>query len=170
MLSLSLSLSLSLHHHHHHSVSKFERNIKNPKSGGVALLALQRHSSLPVAITEALIKTFVLLKPDIHCLCKKCRSRSVCFWRMMILICTVYHSVCEFTSTIWIKDSDWLTIRSGRVILIYSAWQGLSYLSRKVRKRCAPRGDSDQPLHSIIFTKRGCTSWSESSLSIHVSR
>ena len=46
--------------------------------------------------------------------------------RLLIWICTVCHSVCEFISTIWIKESDWLTIRSGRSILNYSAWQGLS--------------------------------------------
>ena len=60
------------------------------------------------------------------CLCKQCRSRSVVFWRsQLIWICTVCHSVCEFISTIWIKESDWLTVRSGHGILIYSAWQGL---------------------------------------------
>ena len=57
--------------------------------------------------------TLVLLKPDIPCLCKQCRSRSVGFWRsQMIWICTVCHSVCEFIATIRIKESDWLTIRS----------------------------------------------------------
>ena len=30
------------------------------------------------------------------------------------------HLVCDFVSTTWIKQSDWLTIRSGRDILIYS--------------------------------------------------
>ena len=39
------------------------------------------------------------------------------------------HSVYEFISTIWIKESDWLTIRSGCGILIYSAGQGLILLS-----------------------------------------
>ena len=38
---------------------------------------------------------------------------------------TVCHSVGEFISTFWIKTADWLMIRSGRGILIYSAWQGL---------------------------------------------
>ena len=41
--------------------------------------------------------TFVLLNPDIPCLCKQYRSRSVGFWRsQLIWICTVCHWVCEF--------------------------------------------------------------------------
>ena len=60
------------------------------------------------------------------CLCKHCRSRSVGFFRsQLIWICTVYHEVCEFLSTIWIKWSDWLKIRNGCGIIIYSAGQGL---------------------------------------------
>ena len=36
--------------------------------------------------------TLVLLNPDIPCLCKQCRSRSVGFWRsQLIWICTVWH-------------------------------------------------------------------------------
>ena len=71
--------------------------------------------------------TLVLLNPDIPCLCKQCRSRSVGFWRsQLIWICTVCHQVCEFIANIWIKQSDWLKIRSRRGILIYSAWQGLN--------------------------------------------
>ena len=70
--------------------------------------------------------TLVLLNPDIPCLCKQCRSRSVGFWRnQLIWICTVCHYVCEFISTIWIKWSDWLKIGSGHGILNYSAGQGL---------------------------------------------
>ena len=70
--------------------------------------------------------TLVLLHPDIPCLCKQCRSRSVGFWRsQLIWICTVCHYVCEFIATIRIKWSDWLKIRSGCGILIYSAGQGL---------------------------------------------
>ena len=41
-------------------------------------------------------------------------------------ICTVCHQVCEFIAAIQIKQSDWLKIRSGCDILIYSAGQGLS--------------------------------------------
>ena len=48
----------------------------------------------------------------------QCRSRSVGFFRsQLIWICTVCHSVCEFISRIWIKESDWLTIRSGHLNL-----------------------------------------------------
>ena len=48
--------------------------------------------------------TLVLLVPDMPCLCKQCRSRSVGFFRsQLIWICTVYQSVCEFVSTTWIK-------------------------------------------------------------------
>ena len=58
-----------------------------------------------------------------------CRSRSVGFWRsQLIWICTVCHQVHEFMSTIWIKRSDWLTIRSGCGISIYSAGQELMQL------------------------------------------
>ena len=70
--------------------------------------------------------TLVLPNLDISCLCKQCRARSVGFWRsQLIWICTVWHSVCEFIATTWIKPSDWLKIRSGHGILIYSTWQGL---------------------------------------------
>ena len=73
----------------------------------------------------------VLLNPDISCLCKQCRSRSVGFWRSQLnWICTVCHEVCEFISTILIKWSDWLKIGSGLGILIYSAGQGLIDLSK----------------------------------------
>ena len=43
--------------------------------------------------------TLVLLNPDIPCLCRQCRSTSL----QLIWICTVCHSVCEFTPTTWIK-------------------------------------------------------------------
>ena len=62
-------------------------------------------------------------------LCKQCRSRSVGFFRsQLIWICTVCHLVCEFILTTKIEQSDWLKIRSGHGILIYSASQGLSNL------------------------------------------
>ena len=68
----------------------------------------------------------VLLNPDIPCLCKQCRSRSVGFWRsQLIWIFTVCHLVCVFISTTRIKSSDWLKMGSGCGILIYSAWQWL---------------------------------------------
>ena len=66
--------------------------------------------------------TLVLLNPDIPCLCKQFRSRSV---GQLIWIYTVCHSVCEFVSTTWIKQSDWLKYKNGRGILIYSEGQGL---------------------------------------------
>ena len=73
--------------------------------------------------------TLVLLNPDIPCLCKQCRSRSVGFSRsQLIWICTVCHTVYEFISTIWIKLHDWVKIRSGHGILIYSARQVLRLL------------------------------------------
>ena len=34
----------------------------------------------------------------------------------------------KFIATIRIKQADWLKIRSGRDILIYSAWQGLKWI------------------------------------------
>ena len=39
--------------------------------------------------------TLVLVIPDMPCLCKQCRSRSVGFWRrnQLIWICTAFHSV-----------------------------------------------------------------------------
>ena len=46
-------------------------------------------------------------------------------WSQLIWICTVCHSECEFISTIWIKESDWLKTWKGCGILIYSAGQGL---------------------------------------------
>ena len=47
-------------------------------------------------------------------------------WRsQLIWICTVCHSIYEFVSVTWIKQFDWLKIRSGSGILIYTAWQGL---------------------------------------------
>ena len=73
--------------------------------------------------------TLVLLNPDIPCLCKQCRSRSVGFWRsQLIWICTVCHWECRFIATIRIKKSDWLKIRSGCGILIYSAGQGWRFI------------------------------------------
>ena len=79
--------------------------------------------------------TLVLLNRDMPCFCKQCKS--VGFWRsQLIWICTVCHSVWiyiiqyEFISRIWIKESDWLTIRNGCGILIYSAGQGLTFAGR----------------------------------------
>ena len=55
--------------------------------------------------------TLVLLNPDMPCLRKQCRSRSVgIFKSQLIWICIVCHSVCKFLSTnldqeIWLADS-----------------------------------------------------------------
>ena len=59
--------------------------------------------------------------------CKQCKSRSAGFWRrsQLMWICTVCDSVSEFVSITWIKQSKWLIVRSGYVILIYSAWPWL---------------------------------------------
>ena len=62
--------------------------------------------------------TLVLLIPHLPCLCIQYRSRSVVSEE------AICHSLCEFILTICIKESDWLTIRNGCGILIYSAWQG----------------------------------------------
>ena len=67
------------------------------------------------------VLTLVLLNPDMPCLCKQGRSRSVGIWRsQLIWIYTVCHLLCRFVSTTLIKKFDWLKIRSGCGILIYS--------------------------------------------------
>ena len=66
-----------------------------------------------------------MLNPDLLCLCKQCRSKSVGFWSGSALFAIQYDY--DFMSTMWIKESDWLKIRSGRGILIYSAWQELNF-------------------------------------------
>ena len=67
---------------------------------------------------------------DVHWLSKQRRSRSIGFWRsQLIWICTVCHWICECLSKTWIKLSEWLEIRSGRGILIYSAWEELGIVA-----------------------------------------
>ena len=84
--------------------------------------ALQGHYGPLVFCIMDFGLTLVLLNPDMSCLCKQCRSRSVGFWRsQLIWICTVCHEVSEFISTILIKQSDRLKMRIGHGILIYSA-------------------------------------------------
>ena len=57
--------------------------------------------------------------------CPVLANRLVGFWRsQLIWICSVCHLICEFLSKTRIKWSDWLEIRSGHGILIYSAWEG----------------------------------------------
>ena len=65
--------------------------------------------------------TLDLQNSDMLCLCKWPTDQLA---SELIWICTVWHLVCKLVSTTSIKQTDWLTIRSGRGILIYSAWQG----------------------------------------------
>ena len=84
---------------------------------------------------------------------QKCRSRSVGFFRgQLIWICTVCHSACEFISTIWIKESDWLTIRSRRGILIYSAWQ---VLNSQYRQQLTPYPQTSNIIEIRFFLQWG---------------
>ena len=95
--------------------------------------------------------TLVRLSPDIPYLFKQCRSRSVGFWRsQLIWICTVCHQVCEFIAKIQIKQYDWLKIRSGCGILIYSAGQGFLMLAPSpVRRMCIPVGYHVHLRHTV---------------------
>ena len=66
-----------------------------------------------------------MLNPDISCLCKQCRSRSVGFWRSQLnWICTVSLSVCEFIATIRTKQAAWPKIRNGRGIFSMTSDKG----------------------------------------------
>ena len=105
--------------------------------------------------------------------CKLCRSRSVGFWwSQLIWICTVCHLISKLIATIWIKQSDWLKIRNGCGILIYSAWQALRQTKkyrtwRKEQKpnkpqcektkllTCAPN-DLNQPVDLCSLTSLHC--------------
>ena len=73
------------------------------------------------------ILTLVLLKPDMPCLCKQCRSRSVGFSRsQLIWICTVWHYLIYSKQS---RSSNLIGCKlevSGHGILIYSAGQGLN--------------------------------------------
>ena len=86
---------------------------------------IETYFKMSSAETLPSMLTLVLLYPDIHCLCKQCRSRLNGFWRShLIWICMVCHSIYGIMSTIWIKEADWLTIRCECGILIDSTWQG----------------------------------------------
>ena len=63
--------------------------------------------------------TLVLLNPDIHLYPVFANSVDPDQLASKTGLC---HLIYEFMSTIWIKLPDWLKIRSGRGILIYSAW------------------------------------------------
>ena len=60
-------------------------------------LSMQLNCTLIKAVCKLLeslqmVLTLLLLNPDMSCLCKHCRSRSVGFWRsQLIWICTVCH-------------------------------------------------------------------------------
>ena len=99
---------LELSHFHHLDMTLMMKGMENSQS-----------SSCSYQVREGGMSVLVLLNPDIPCLCKQCKSRSVGFWRsQLIWICTVCHSVCEFISAIWFNKSNWLTIRRGCGILI----------------------------------------------------
>ena len=68
--------------------------------------------------------------------------------------------------TIWIKWSDWLTIRSGRGILIYSAWQGLTGC---ILDSQGCKSFFVWIIRTLIGLHR-CIGWFESSLGKHVTR
>ena len=99
--------------------------------------------------------TLVLLNLDRPCFCKQCRSRSG-GRSQLIWICTVCHSVYDFMSTIWIKLPDWLKIRSGCRILIYSAWQGFVCNLVHSLRREKP---TDMDLHCLPFKYMMSTIW-----------
>ena len=90
-----------------------------------------------------ILKTLVLLNPDIPCLCKQCRSRSVGFWRsQLIWICTVL-SMHIYSNNL--DEVIWLAgIRSEHGIFIYSAGQGLTLYK-------VPQQPPHQPEWNCIF-------------------
>ena len=58
------------------------------------LLPNSEHQSKSCQYQFQKVLTLVLLNPDIPCLCKQCRSRSVGFWRsQLIWMCTVWLSM-----------------------------------------------------------------------------
>ena len=70
---------------------------------GVHKISVTLPIFMSFVVSPLFVLTFVLLS-EMSCLCKQCRSRSVGFFRsQLIWICTVWHSVCKFISTIWIK-------------------------------------------------------------------
>ena len=71
--------------------------------------------------TEEPVLILVLLNPDIPCLCKQCRSRSVGFWPASALFVVKNLNLYEQLGLSNLIGE----IRSGHGILIYSAWQGL---------------------------------------------
>ena len=122
MLYSNKFVILMLHGEHGITFPAWQRYLPSPKGSGKYHLKLVRWGQ----ISKLFNLTLVLLNPDKPCFCKQWRSRSVGFWRsQLIWISTVCRSIYEFMSTIWIKLHDWLKIRSGCGILIYSAGQEL---------------------------------------------
>ena len=113
--------------------------------------------------------TLLLLNPDVPCLCKRCGSRSVGFWmRQLIWIYTVCHLACEFISTIRIKKSGWLTVRGGRGILIYSAWQGSHFIRGSLMRLIWPQlaGLAEIFWHFSCFQLCDCVHGSQGSYTL----
>ena len=76
----------------------------NPAWGRIQLMTVQPFIARNLSLSSPCDLTLVRLNPDMSCLCKQCRFRSVGFFRsQLIWICTVCHSVFEFVSTTWIK-------------------------------------------------------------------
>ena len=94
-LPFLLNLSVFLLDHFFHMVDKFlwlpvyftAYKALSKKSS----TKTKRQENVPMGANSFLL-TLVLLNPDLSCLCKQCRSRSVGFWRsQLIWICTVCH-------------------------------------------------------------------------------
>ena len=103
-------------------------SVQFPYTGLELNKTLDQHLKKKKTLTKTL--TLVRLNQDIPCFCKQCRSRSVGFW------CSeanwsgstlFFIKYVNFIASIQIKQSDSLTIRCGCGILIYSAWQGLTF-------------------------------------------
>ena len=80
----------------------------------------------------------------------------------LIWICTVCHSVFEFVSTTWMKLSDWLKIRSGCGILIYSArvkiWRSI-LLPVDVSEKLLNQGQTVNHLIWVFTVCLGLSVW-----------
>ena len=72
--------------------------------------------------------TLVLLDPNVPAFANNVDLDQLASRSQLFCICTFCQLVCEFLSKTLIEQPNWLTIRSGRGFLIYSAWQGLRIL------------------------------------------
>ena len=134
----------------------------NGLTGQIKPQSITLNMGTPLHLTKLVLKFVILttdwglltllqLSPDITCLCKQCRSRSVCLWgNQLIWICTVCHLVSEFIPTICIKDSYWLRIISGACHLIYSAWQRLRNTGWVKNSVYPGNAASDCGLHCLL--------------------